>query len=518
MNCLGFLPEGLSKILPSPPVSDSLPESQLSPPFSDSDSLTPVSRLRHRQALVCFGEDWDWEIIFSLRSTLVWKADTIQPVKSDLDIYLEEGVYICASQAQGEEVLDPHFDALEWWKANTLKYRILSKMACDILSIPITSESTFSAGGRVIDPYRASLATETVEMLLCGADYVRAYHGLKKGSDYWLDTDDRWLDQILTAETFLSYSLDRNLKTGPEARWAFLFKRPVKTSLVELKNRKWTKKGDSGGGPSFGGSVLIKNGSELLCDNQLAVAGALRRPVKEGRTDGGHRSQTIVDDSEVCIIPDRSSLSSTSAFSFLEEGEFGAITGGCSSLSNSDLSETVRDEASLARVVDENCIGVRDSSVSDSGGLRLAVEEVEVVGTGRVIRGGCIEIGEGGVNSKGLELVPYAGLEGEFSMWGSQIEEGLFQQLGRVQDLVDVGLERNDSELISAVGRESEEPWNDRELLTIGMSQAEVSKWVLKRINGFRKFLGVSFDGFEDRTMQLFADIEEKWRNEVDRK
>ncbi|KAF7147288.1 hypothetical protein RHSIM_Rhsim03G0102300 [Rhododendron simsii] len=118
--------------------------------------------------------------------SFVRKADTIQRVKSDLDIYLEESVYICASQAQGEEVLDSNFDALEWWKANTLKYHILSKMACDILSNPITSvasESTFSVGGRVIDPYRASLATETVEMLLCGGDYVRALHGLKKGSD-----------------------------------------------------------------------------------------------------------------------------------------------------------------------------------------------------------------------------------------------------------------------------------------------------------------------------------------------
>ncbi|KAI8563682.1 hypothetical protein RHMOL_Rhmol03G0128200 [Rhododendron molle] len=59
-------------------------------------------------------------------------------------------------------------------------------MACDILSISITSmasESTFSAGGRVIDPYRASLATGTVKMLLCRGDYVCALHGLKKGSD-----------------------------------------------------------------------------------------------------------------------------------------------------------------------------------------------------------------------------------------------------------------------------------------------------------------------------------------------
>ncbi|KAI8567951.1 hypothetical protein RHMOL_Rhmol02G0160900 [Rhododendron molle] len=111
--------------------------------------------------------------------SFVRQSDSIQPVKSDLDIYLG-GVYIC------QQGMDSQFDALEWWKANSLKYRVLSKMARDILSIPITSvasESTFSAGSRVIDPYRASLATETVEMLLCGADWVRAYHGLKKGCD-----------------------------------------------------------------------------------------------------------------------------------------------------------------------------------------------------------------------------------------------------------------------------------------------------------------------------------------------
>jgi hypothetical protein len=59
-------------------------------------------------------------------------------------------------------------------------------MARDILSIPITrvsSESTFSASGRVNDPYRASLSTKTVEILLCGADWVRALHGLSKSSN-----------------------------------------------------------------------------------------------------------------------------------------------------------------------------------------------------------------------------------------------------------------------------------------------------------------------------------------------
>jgi hypothetical protein len=109
-------------------------------------------------------------------------TDVIRPLKLDLDIYLEEDVYVGEKDDSGEDI-DNEFNALGWWKFNALKYRIFSKMANDILAIHITtvaSESSFSAGGRVIDPHRASLKTETVQMLLCGSDWVRALHGLKK--------------------------------------------------------------------------------------------------------------------------------------------------------------------------------------------------------------------------------------------------------------------------------------------------------------------------------------------------
>lgn len=95
--------------------------------------------------------------------------DHISTLKSDLDVYLEEGRYICSP---GES-----FDALQWWKSNTLKFRVLSEMAKDILSVPITtvaSESTFSAGGRVLDQYRSSLKPNTVEALICTSDWLRA--------------------------------------------------------------------------------------------------------------------------------------------------------------------------------------------------------------------------------------------------------------------------------------------------------------------------------------------------------
>jgi hypothetical protein len=106
-------------------------------------------------------------------------VDTTQPVQSDLQRYLEEGVYIYVMGSDAE------FNALEWWKANAHKFRILSKLARDILSIPITtvsSEYRFSAGGRVIDLYRASMSLEIVQMLVCGADWVNVPYGSENKS------------------------------------------------------------------------------------------------------------------------------------------------------------------------------------------------------------------------------------------------------------------------------------------------------------------------------------------------
>jgi hypothetical protein len=108
-------------------------------------------------------------------------SDIIRPLKTDLDIYLEEDVFI--SESENGDDSDANFDALVWWKSNTLKYRILSKMAQDLLAVPISivaSESSFSAGGRVIKPHRASLSIDIVQMLLCGLDWVRHFMVLRK--------------------------------------------------------------------------------------------------------------------------------------------------------------------------------------------------------------------------------------------------------------------------------------------------------------------------------------------------
>ncbi|XP_020574088.1 zinc finger BED domain-containing protein RICESLEEPER 2-like [Phalaenopsis equestris] len=95
-------------------------------------------------------------------------SGSVEPSKPDLQVYLEEGLFMCSNK---------NFDVLDWWKLNTLKYPQLSIMARDILSISITtvaSESAFSAGGRVLDDYRSCLSTKTVNALICASSWIRS--------------------------------------------------------------------------------------------------------------------------------------------------------------------------------------------------------------------------------------------------------------------------------------------------------------------------------------------------------
>ncbi|XP_076916049.1 zinc finger BED domain-containing protein RICESLEEPER 2-like [Bidens hawaiensis] len=102
-------------------------------------------------------------------------VEVVRPNKSELKMYFEEGVI------KGREQMN--FNVLDWWNTHKLKYPVLSKMASDILAVPVStvaSESTFSAGGRVIDPYRSTLSPSTVEMLICGGDWIRQMYEIKK--------------------------------------------------------------------------------------------------------------------------------------------------------------------------------------------------------------------------------------------------------------------------------------------------------------------------------------------------
>ncbi|XP_058758057.1 zinc finger BED domain-containing protein RICESLEEPER 1-like [Vicia villosa] len=96
--------------------------------------------------------------------------------KYDLEIYLEKS-----------PLKDPpktKFDVLTWWMGNEAKYPVLSKLAKDILTVPVAtvaSEATFNVGKRAIDPKRSYMKTKTIEMVLCGGDWVKEKYVIKKG-------------------------------------------------------------------------------------------------------------------------------------------------------------------------------------------------------------------------------------------------------------------------------------------------------------------------------------------------
>ena len=58
---------------------------------------------------------------------MVRSEQEAEPMKSELDVYLDEGLFI--SQ-------DYKFDALAWWKEKSMKFRILSKL---VMSLKVIS-------------------------------------------------------------------------------------------------------------------------------------------------------------------------------------------------------------------------------------------------------------------------------------------------------------------------------------------------------------------------------------------
>jgi hypothetical protein len=92
------------------------------------------------------------------------------PSKSELLIYLDE---------MNVNLADKEFDLLSWWKVNSHRFPVVSRMAKKFLTVPATSvpsESTFSTGGRTLDDYRSSLSPSMVEALVCSSSWIQGSH------------------------------------------------------------------------------------------------------------------------------------------------------------------------------------------------------------------------------------------------------------------------------------------------------------------------------------------------------
>lgn len=113
--------------------------------------------------------------------------------KSALDVYLAEPPMDYSTF--------PKLDVLKYWKNNKSRFKELSRMAFDVLCIPITtvsSESSFSAGSRVLTRYRSRLLPSNVQALICTRNWIRGFEPMSDSED---EKEDEKEDEENEGET-----------------------------------------------------------------------------------------------------------------------------------------------------------------------------------------------------------------------------------------------------------------------------------------------------------------------------
>lgn len=116
-------------------------------------------------------------------------------LSNELDLYLREKT---EKIAKGN--LATKFVILLWWRVNSANYPILSRIARDVLVIPVStvaSESTFRIGGRILDQYRSSLTSDMVEALILLQNWLRSSLFVDPTTDLnKLVEDNKFMDQL----------------------------------------------------------------------------------------------------------------------------------------------------------------------------------------------------------------------------------------------------------------------------------------------------------------------------------
>jgi hypothetical protein len=95
---------------------------------------------------------------------------------------------------------DDKFNIISWWHEHKLSYPVLSVLARDVLSVPVStvsSESVFSTTGRILEERRRGLSPDMVEILTCVKDWEAAEARLQQ------QVEDKSLEEECYSELYL---------------------------------------------------------------------------------------------------------------------------------------------------------------------------------------------------------------------------------------------------------------------------------------------------------------------------
>ncbi|XP_057473683.1 zinc finger BED domain-containing protein DAYSLEEPER-like isoform X2 [Actinidia eriantha] len=124
------------------------------------NKVVAKTELLHEGTLLSTGDGLsDFDIYIS-------EINVNHEMKSELDKYLEESLL-----PRGQE-----FNVLGWWEQNRTKYPTLSKMASDVLSIPVSTvapDSIFDTVSKKMDSHRTSLRAMILEAVICAKDWLQ---------------------------------------------------------------------------------------------------------------------------------------------------------------------------------------------------------------------------------------------------------------------------------------------------------------------------------------------------------
>ena len=112
-----------------------------------------------------------------IKSIIWFKLQELDEYENDEFVISAEKTHMELYLEQPKVDRNTNLNVLDFWKRNRFRYPELDAMACDILSILITtvaSESVFSAGGRVLNKYRTSFLPENADTLIYARDLL--YH------------------------------------------------------------------------------------------------------------------------------------------------------------------------------------------------------------------------------------------------------------------------------------------------------------------------------------------------------